>query len=393
LILCFFGIVLIITSIIYCTKELAEKMRIKLIDRYIISQFIKNLLFALLCFIIIFILVDLFENLDKFIDNKVTMDIVFKYYFYFIPEIIKLITPIAVLLATLFTAGRMINFVELVAVKNAGISLMRFMMPFLAIGVVVTAITIYFNNWTVPEANKKKFFIERNYLGKNRMVQGLEKLYFQDAKNRLVIIEQFSEIELTANKVTILVFNPDTTTALIKRIDAAVMKWDNNNWVLMDAIERDFSSGGELLKTYSGKPVAEVEGIGKLNVVPEQIIKKQLKPDELNYNELSDFIDNQKAGGQSVDRVQVDFYSKISFPFSSIIVIIFGISISTGSKKRKGLALQFGISILVSFIYLGFVKISQSFGYNGDLNPMLTAWLANIAFAAFGGINLYMKNY
>ncbi|RPI16076.1 MAG: YjgP/YjgQ family permease [Ignavibacteriae bacterium] len=368
-------------------------MRIKLIDRYIISQFIKNLLFALLCFIIIFILVDLFENLDKFIDNKVTMDIVFKYYFYFIPEIIKLITPIAVLLATLFTAGRMINFVELVAVKNAGISLMRFMMPFLAIGVVVTAITIYFNNWTVPEANKKKFFIERNYLGKNRMVQGLEKLYFQDAKNRLVIIEQFSEIELTANKVTILVFNPDTTTALIKRIDAAVMKWDNNNWVLMDAIERDFSSGGELLKTYSGKPVAEVEGIGKLNVVPEQIIKKQLKPDELNYNELSDFIDNQKAGGQSVDRVQVDFYSKISFPFSSIIVIIFGISISTGSKKRKGLALQFGISILVSFIYLGFVKISQSFGYNGDLNPMLTAWLANIAFAAFGGINLYMKNY
>ena len=26
-------------------------------------------------------------------------------------------------------------------------------------------------------------------------------------------------------------------------------------------------------------------------------------------------------------------------------------------------------------------------------NPVLTAWLANIIFAGFGGINLYIKNY
>lgn len=368
-------------------------MQIKLIDKYIIIQFVKNLLFALLCFIIIFILVDLFENLDKFIDNKLGLFMVFRYYFYFIPEIVRLVIPIAMLLATLFTAGRMLNFSEIVAVKNAGISLMRFMMPFLAVGVVVTAITIYFNNWTVPEANKKKFFMERNYLGKTRVVQGLSKLYFQDAKNRIVIIEQFNEVDLTANTVSILVFNPDTLTSLIKRVDASSMKWDNNKWVMYKAIERSFNQEGEVLKSYEEKPVMDIEGIGKLNVVPEQITKKQLKPDEMNYGELSDFIDNQVSGGQNVDKIKVDFYSKISFPFSSIIVIIFGISISTGSKKRKGLALQFGISILVSFIYLGFVKISQSFGYNGDLSPLFTAWLANIVFAAFGFTNLYLKNY
>ena len=26
------------------------------------------------------------------------------------------------------------------------------------------------------------------------------------------------------------------------------------------------------------------------------------------------------------------------------------------------------------------MKVSQVFGYNGDINPLLTAWLANIAF-------------
>lgn len=363
------------------------------IDRYIIFQFVKNFLFALLCFILIFILVDLFENLDKFIDNKLSFMAVLNYYLYFIPEIIKLITPIAVLLATLFTAGRMVNFNETIAVKNAGISLVRFMMPFLAMGVVVTSISLYFNNWIVPEANKKKFFIERNQLGKNKNVVGLNKLYFQDSKNQLILIDQFKETDLTANKVSIQLYNPDSLNMMIKRVDADQMKWDSSKWVLINAAERNFSPGKEELKSYSRIQVSEITGLNRINLVPNQITRKQLKPDEMNYGELEEFIESLKKGGQDTNRQLVDFYSKISFAFASLIIVIFGISISTGSKRRKGLALQFGISILVSFVYLGFIKISQSFGYNGDLNPMLTAWLANIAFAGFGMINLYFKNY
>ena len=364
-----------------------------LIDKYVVIQFFKNLAFALLCFIIIFILVDLFENLDKFIDNKVSLGLVFNYYFAFIPEIIKLVTPISMLLSTLFTSGRMINFNELVAMKNAGISLLRFMIPFLVIGMIITGISIYFNNWVVPEANKNKFFIERNYLGKNKPQEGLFRLYFQDTRNQLILIESFREVDLTALQTTILLYDPDTLTALVRRIDAREMKWENNMWVLYNAYERDFTKPEGGVKFLSRVEQNNLEGFNKINLVPQQITKKQLKPDEMNYDELKEFISSMVKGGQNVDRQLVDFYSKISFSFSNIIVIIFGISISTGSKRRKGLALQFGISILVSFIYLGFVKISQSFGYNGDLDPLFTAWLANILFATFGAINLYLKNY
>lgn len=368
-------------------------MKIKLIDKYIILQFIKNFLFALLCFIIIFILVDLFENLDKFIDNKVGLLIVFRYYLLFSPEIIRLITPIAVLLATLFTAGRMVTFNEIIGVKNAGVSLMRFMLPFLAIGMVITCISLYFNNWIVPQSNKSKYSLERNYLGKYAGTTGFNRLYFQDSKNQIVLIDQFSDVNMTAGKTSILVYNPDTLTELIKRVDADRMKWVNHEWIMENVVERDLGNHAEEIHTYNEIAAYQIQGVKRLNLDPEVISKKQLKPDEMNYGELNEFIDNQVKGSQNVDRLQVDFYSKISFPFSSFIVIIFGISISTGSKKRKGLALQFGISLLVSFIYLGFVKISQTFGYNGDLSPLLTAWLANIAFALFGGINLYLKNY
>lgn len=366
---------------------------IKQIDKYIVIQFVKNFLFALLCFILIFILVDLFENLDKFIDNKLSFGAVLNYYLYFIPEIIRLITPIAVLLATLFTAGRMVNYNETIAVKNAGISLIRFMMPFLVMGAIVTSISLYFNNWIVPEANKQKFFIERNYLGKNKNVVGLNKLYFQDSKNQLVLIDQFKETEMAANRVSIQLYDPDTLTQMIKRIDAEQMKWENDKWILINAAERELTDSTEVLKSYGNIAASDVPGLNKLNLIPSQITRKQLKPDEMNYGEMEEFITSLKKGGQNTDRQMVDFYSKISFSFASLIIVIFGISITTGSKRRKGLALQFGISILVSFVYLGFIKISQSFGYNGDLDPLLTAWLANIAFAGFGMANLYFKNY
>ena len=365
----------------------------KQLDRYIVVQFIKNFLFALLCFILIFILVDLFENLDKFIDNNLSFPAVINYYFYFIPEIIKLITPIAVLLATLFTAGSMVNFNEIIAVKNAGVSLLRFMAPFLAVGMLITVLSLYFNNWVVPEANKKKFFIERNSLGKNKNIPGLNKLFFQDSRNQLILIDLFREADLSANKVSIQLYKPDSLNILYKRVDAEQMKWLDNRWVLFNAAERTFTDSSEILVNYSEIPAENIPGLNAVNLVPNQITRKQLKPDEMNYGELEDFISSMRKGGQDVNRQLVDFYSKVSFSFASLIIIVFGISISTGSKRRKGLALQFGISILVSFIYLGFVKISQSFGYNGDLNPLFTAWLANIAFASFGITNLYFKNY
>ncbi|MGH2575368.1 MAG: LptF/LptG family permease [Ignavibacteria bacterium] len=368
-------------------------MTLTILDKYIIKQFIRNFLFSLLCFILVFILVDLFENLDRFIDNKFNFIRIANYYYYFTPEIIKLVTPVSMLLATLFTAGRMINFNELVAVKNAGVSLLRFMMPFFIVGALVTGLSIYFNNWIVPEANKKKFFIERNFLGKNIITVGLTRLYFQDSKNQLILIEQFKEVESSAKKVSILVYKPDNLTELVKRIDIEELKWENGRWKIINGIERTLNAESENLTNYSQIYADEVKGINKINLKPTDITKKQLKPDELNYGELKEFINSQVKGGQNVARAQVDFYSKISFPFSSLIVIIFGISISTGTKKRRSLAIQFGISMLTSFIYLGFVKFSHTFGYNGDLNPLITAWLANIIFATYGGVNLYIKNY
>jgi lipopolysaccharide export system permease protein len=99
----------------------------------------------------------------------------------------------------------------------------------------------------------------------------------------------------------------------------------------------------------------------------------------MDFYTIQEFIEDQRRAGQDVSRWEVDFYSKISFPFASLIVVLFGVPFSS-IRRRGGVGVQLGISLLIAFVYLIFMKVSQVFGYNGDINPILTAWSANVLF-------------
>ena len=86
----------------------------KIIDSYLVKQFIQTIFFGILEFTILFVMM---EKLGDIVDQNVPTNIIFEYYFVFIPEIIRLITPVAVLLASLFVAGKMTNLNELTALK------------------------------------------------------------------------------------------------------------------------------------------------------------------------------------------------------------------------------------------------------------------------------------
>lgn len=366
----------------------------KILDLYILKQFIRNFLFGLLCFVVIFILVDLFENLDKFIDKNLSYGYIVQYYQYFIPEILRLITPVGMLLATLFTMSRFTNYSEMTAINSSGISLYRFAAPIMIFSIFITIFSIYFNGWLVPQSNSLKFNFERKYLDKNKIEGAIPNLHIQDSENHIITMTLYNEFDKSGTNASVQIFDKNDLQKLDYRYDAKIMKWDSikNEWKLIGVSKREFDSAYNETFTYSDTLfISSASEIGKIYLSPSQITAKQLKPEELKLSDLETFITTMEESGQNVSKAKVDYYSKISFPFANIVVILFGISIST--NKRKGsTALQFGIAILIAFVYLGFVKVSQTFGYNGEINPVLTAWMANIIFFVLAIVNLVRKN-
>jgi lipopolysaccharide export system permease protein len=346
-----------------------------LIDRYIVRQFVVTAAFALVAVIIVFLVIDAMEKMDNFIDRHAGWPIIAQYYFYFIPEIIKLTIPVAMLLASLFVTARMSTQYELSAMKSSGISLYRLLLPYLAVALLVSLASVYFNGWIVPLANRQKFNIERVYLQKGVVSGSGANIYIQDSRTRILSIGFYDDARKLASRVSIQDFDPDDRTALVERVDAVTMSWldSTRSWLLHNGSRRWFENGSERLERFVMQPA------GRLNFEPEDLRKKQEKPDEMDYYTLKEFIQDQERAGQDTSRWRVDFYSKISFPFASVIVVLFGVPFSS-VRRRGGVGIQLGISLLVSFTYLIFMKISQVFGYNGDIPPLMTAWTANIIF-------------
>ena len=346
-----------------------------LIDRYIIRQFVVTAIFALAAVIIIFIVIDAMEKMDNFIDRSAGWRIILQYYIFFIPEIIKLTIPVAMLLASLFVTARMSTQYELSAMKSSGISLYRLLLPYLMVALFVSFASVYFNGWVVPLANQQKFTIERVYLQKGIVTGSGANIYIQDSRTRILSVGFYDDVRKLASRVSIQDFNAEDRTKLVERVDAVSMTWDDSAgvWMLHDGTRRWFEGTRERLETFVVQPA------GRLNFNPEDLRKKQEKPDEMDYYTLKEFIQNQERAGQDTSRWRVDFYSKVSFPFASVIVVLFGVPFSS-VRRRGGVGIQLGISLLVSFAYLIFMKVSQVFGYNGDIPPLLTAWTANIIF-------------
>jgi len=349
------------------------------LDRYILWQFLVTAFYSLFAITIIFVAINMMDNLDDFLDMNATVGMIAKYYFYFIPEIIKLMIPVAMLLSALFTTGRLSSFNELTALKSGGVSLYRFMFPMIAFSILVSAGSIYFNGWIVPYANKKKIEIGRIYFQRDMEYVARNNIFIQDSRTRILSIGVYDNTRNAAMQVSIQDFDVQNPTVVRTRYDANEMIWNAGmkQWKLFNGLERRFEHDTETLKQFDSLD------IGALNFSPDDIRKKQEKPEEMNYNDLRQFIDNQQRAGQEVSRWLVDFYGKIAFPFASVIVVLFGIPFSF-IKRRSGLGVEFGIAIGISFLYMIFLQISQAFGYNGDINPLLTAWFANIIFLIAG---------
>ena len=348
----------------------------KILDKYLIKQFIQTILFGLISFTLIFVVLNMLENLGSFLDQNVPWQFIAYYYIVFSPDIIKLMTPVAVLFAALFVVGKAANLSELTAIKSSGVSLYRFMVPFLIVTFFVSLFSIYFAGYVVPLANKTKQQIEMKYLNSGYNDSG-NNLFFQDSQTRIVTIVYFDNSRNQANRVSIEEFDKNNLTRMSSRIDAASMTYDSTSrsWLLRNVVQRVFNDSSQTAQYFPSMKISY------LNFSPHDLITKQQRPEDMNLAQLKDLINSEKTSGSDPTSTLIEYYSRFSFPLASLVVVLFGLPISA-NKRRGGLAVQMGVNILVTFIYLVFMQISEAFGKNGALSPLLTAWSANLIFLA-----------
>ncbi len=348
-----------------------------LIDRYIIKQFISTLFFALFALCVIFLIVNLMENLEEFLREKLDFSIIAQYYMSLFPEILKILTPIAMLLAVLFTFGKLSNMNEITAMKTGGLSLYRMMIPMIILSLVISVGQLYFNGWIVPKANQTKLMIEKVYLKKSSKGNSIYDLYLKDTPLKNILMSYYNPDRKEGNNVAIEEFTSKMQPRLATRIEAKKMLWDSTGtWKLTDGISRIFYNDSIAVSAFDTLKIT-------LNTKHEQIEQLKRQPEEMTLPEYEGYIALLERGGKDVTKQVIDYHGLIAFPFANFIVVLFGVPFAS-VRKKGGIAIQIASAMVIAFAYLIFTEIGKTIGFTMELNPILSAWLANIIFLLIG---------
>ncbi|MBU6306961.1 MAG: LptF/LptG family permease [Bacteroidetes bacterium] len=123
----------------------------KLILRSFAGPFIATFFITLLVLVMQFF----WLYIDDFVGKGLGPGVILEFIGYQSAVLVPLALPLAMLLSSLMTFGNMGENFELVAIKSAGISLLRFMRPLFLLSILVSFIAFLFSNYVIPVANLK----------------------------------------------------------------------------------------------------------------------------------------------------------------------------------------------------------------------------------------------
>jgi lipopolysaccharide export system permease protein len=340
----------------------------RLLDRYVLLEFVKLLLLSLCAFVVIFAIVDLFEKIQDFMDGHASFWVVARYYAYKVPWVTVQVLPVALLMATFLTLGQMSKFNELTAMVTAGLSTGRIIVPLFGIGLIAVGVSFALNEWIVPDATRRREEILETEVRHRLATAPTEysNLSVLGRDGRIYTAKLYLVPEKRLHDVTVTEFTGDRLT---RRFDARLGRWDGRRWILEDGVERTFGEKGENARTFKSLALAgEPEP-------PASFEKQPQNPDEMAYSDLSAYVRRLEHGGLRVQKYQVQLHQKFAFPFINLIVVVMGAALAARLRNPNA-ALGFGVSVSTAFFYLALMRAGQALGQSGTLSPVLAAWFA-----------------
>ena len=127
----------------------------KKLDKLIIKAFIGPFVATFFITVLVLVMQFFWLYIDDFVGKGLSVNFIMEFIWYQSASLVPLALPLAVLLSSLMTFGNLGETYELIAIKSAGISLLRFMRPLFLVTLLICGVAFLFSNYIIPVANLK----------------------------------------------------------------------------------------------------------------------------------------------------------------------------------------------------------------------------------------------
>ncbi len=359
----------------------------RILTRYILREFIDPFFSSLCVFTFILFLGNMFRLANMLVKERISVLSILKLVVCLLPFILTYTLPMAILVATLTSIGRLSSDNEIIAMKATGINPYRIIMPpILAVGVILCLVSLPLNNTIAPNANfsSKKLFKEIGILNPSALLE--EKKPMKLFKGYTFYIDKIRNNILY--NVIIYQLKPDSSVRTITakqgrfiskpKIKSLVLKLKNGS-----IEELNSKNSNEYFKcSFRIYPV-------DFGSIAYDMIKLKKSAIEMTSNDLKNKIINKKT---NINKLYVELYRKASLSFTFIPFILIGIPLSIRYRRSSKFAAM-GIGMPVILIHYLLMISGSIIGQKGYMPPAVAMWLPNIIIGTTGIYLIYKTSY
>lgn len=341
-----------------------------ILDRYAFRRILTPLALMLVSTLALFLIADLTDRIDDIIEHEVPGHVMASYYWSIIPQTLVDAIPIALLISVLTMLTIMGRQRELTALKAAGVSVFRLLVPLILMALLGVAGMWFLSERVVPEANREAW----------RMLERIKGHHTPRtiATNRTWLLSRdgstyYNFLNYDVNNATFIRFTAievDDQMRLRSITAAPRVRWMDGGWIADAGWIRRFDVSGveDFRRLTRPTEFAITES-------PAYFGQEHRKPSEMNRAELGVYIRELEESGYQVSKLKVRWHQKLVAPLAALVLVVMAIPLALASEGRRRSTMQ-GVAIAVG-LGLSYLVLVGLFGKLGEadlLPPALSAW-------------------
>ena len=345
----------------------------KKLDLYIIKKFLGTFFLSIVLILMIVVVFDISERMEDFIAKKPPLhEIIVNYYFNFLPFFANLFSPLFTFIAVIYFTSRMAYRSEIIAILGSGISFKRLLLPYMLSATAIALLSLYFNHFVIPEANKTRLTFEETYL--HNPYQFLDHNIHRRIEPETYIY--FGMFDNNSNSGPFFALEKIHEGSRYFYLKSDRIFWDSikGKWTLQNYFERKIDGMNEKIRTGALMDTS-------IAITPAEFKHRENRTEAMQTPELTDFIAEEKQkGSYLIPHYEVEKYRRSSFPFATFVLTLIGATVAS-RKVRGGIGWQLGLGLMISFSYILFMQVSTTFATNGGMPAIIAVWIPNVIFA------------
>ena len=247
----------------------------KILDKYIVKNFLISYIIAFCVLIGLRIIIELFVNLDEFTEhaNLSTFAVIKNILTFYALRITLYFRDFAgaiTVCAAAFSLGKMVRSGELIAVTASGVSLKRVMAPIIILALALTALLVVDQEFIIPPLSNKLVRSEDDIPGQ----ESYNVHFIMDNKGSLFLSQKFDVKTATLHNPNIIIRQQSSNPAI----------WDVTAWIFADkAVYNNKTDKWELVNGYMLKSGPEKKS------QPVDSYTSSIKPEDIPVRHKSKY--------------------------------------------------------------------------------------------------------